>query len=276
MDEFHLDPLIADELLVPSFKPKVERRGDAIYVVLHFPEAHPNGSRPEQEMDFVIGKQFLITTRYGHIDPLHAFAKAFEVQTVLGRGHAVHGGHLFTALTHSIYKSLIDECDTMRHKLDAIEDHIFSGDERKMVIALSQTGRTIHDFRQALLPHREMLVSLESAAARMFDQGFSYWVREVIGAYERVVDTLEHLRDALHELRDTNDSLLTTKQNEVMKLLTMMAFITFPLVLIVDILNLHTSYVPIVGMAGDFWIIMGLLAVLTAALLAFFKHRDWL
>ncbi len=58
MQEFDLDPLIAEELLVPSFRSKVERRGDAIYAILHFPILRGN-QRPQQEIDFVIGKHFL-------------------------------------------------------------------------------------------------------------------------------------------------------------------------------------------------------------------------
>ena len=82
MKEFDLDPLIAEELLLPSFKSKVERRNDALYVILHFPALRagdPTGGsaqRPEQEIDFIIGKHFLITTRYETIEPLHSFARA--------------------------------------------------------------------------------------------------------------------------------------------------------------------------------------------------------
>ena len=54
MHEFGIDPLIAEELLVPSFKPKVERRGEVIYVILHFPVLRGLGARAEQEIDFVI------------------------------------------------------------------------------------------------------------------------------------------------------------------------------------------------------------------------------
>lgn len=276
MDEFHLDPLIADELLVPSFKPKVERRGDAIYLILHFPAPRVIGQRPEQEIDFVIGKNFLITTRYDHIDPLHAFAKSFEVQSVLGRGHSAHGGHLFAALAHSLYQTVTNECDALRNKLDLIEDRIFDGHEKQMVVALSEVGRTIHDYRQAMVPHREMLMSLEPASVRMFDQGFSYWVREVIGAYERATGTLEHLRDALGELRDTNDSLLSTKQNEIMRTFTVISFLFLPLTFIAAIFTMSTSHTPIVGSVNDFWIVVGIMTVVAVGCLSYFKYKNWL
>lgn len=276
MKEFGLDPLIAEELLVPSFKPKVEKRGDAIYLILHFPALRAVGSRPEQEIDFVIGKHFLITTRYENIDPLHSFAKAFEVNAVLGRGGATHGGHLFVAMAKSLYEALSDECGAMRERLQIIEEGIFRGDERSMVVELSHVGRTIHDFRESLMPHQEMLVSLEPVASRYFGQEFAYYVREVVGAYQRIERTLSHLRDSLGEMRETNNSLLTTKQNDIMKEFTVLAFVFLPLSFVAGLFGMNTVNNPIIGHPADFWIIAGGMVVLATAFLVYFKHKDWL
>lgn len=275
MQEFGLDPLIAEELLVPSFKPSALRRGDALYVVLHFP-AGGHGTYREQELDFVVGKKFLITAHYEHIDPLHAFSKVLEVSTVLGTEHAAHGGHLFAVLVRELYRATLRELDAIRRHLDSIEEHIFSGEERRMVMQLGHAGRAIHDTKQALIPHGEMLNSLEGAAARIFEPGFSWWLRDVIGAYDRTLHTLGHLHDSLRELRDTNDSLLSTKQNEIMQTLTMMAFVTFPLTLIAALFSMDTHATPIVGMPGDFWIVLGMMLVLVVSFLLYFKHRHWL
>ncbi len=276
MTEFDLDPVIAQELTSPSAKSKVERRGHLLYLVLHFPALRAAHSRPEQEIDFVIGKDFLITTRYSNIDPLHSFAKAFEVNAVLGRGNAEHGGHLFVGMVRDLYHSLILECDRMHEHLDNIEDKIFSNREREMVTQISMVGRMIHDFRRTLEPHKLMLESLEPHGERIFGQGFSYHVRTLIGEYERVRHTLEHLQEWLQELRETNNSLLNTKQNEIMKNLTIMAFMTFPLSLLVGILAIDTKHNPIVGIEYDFWIILGILGLAALLFFVFFKHKKWL
>ncbi len=276
MTEFDLNPLIAEELLAPSSKPKVEKRGDAVYLILHFPSLRAVGSRPEQEIDFVVGKNFLITTRYENIDPLHSFSKSFEVNTVLGRGGATHGGHLFVAMVRSLYEALGDECSGVRERLQTIEEHIFRGDERGMVIELSHVGRTIHNFKEALLPHHDMLLSFEPVASRLFGQEFGYYAREVIGAYQRVERTIRHLQDSLTEMRETNNSLLSTKQNDIMKNLTAMAFITFPLTLLVGIFSIGAKHNPVLGSQYDFWIILGILGVAALCFLAFFKYKKWL
>jgi len=177
IQEFGIDPFIAEEFLLPSYKAKVERHGDHLYVILHFPVLHGAQHHPEQEIDFLIGKDFLITTRYETVDPLHSFAKAFEVDAVLGRSTTTHGGHLFVSMAQNLYRAVLNECDTVQKRLNSIEEHIFSGDERRMVAKLSQVGRTIHDFRRSLAAHREMLFSFDPAGTRMFRQEFSYYVR---------------------------------------------------------------------------------------------------
>src|SRR6266403_5818474 len=120
MDEFDIDPAFANELLTSSYKPKVERRGELIYVILHFPLLRGMGKTPEEEIDFLIGKDFLITARYSQSDPLHLFAKAFEVNSVLGHNaSAAHGGHLFAAMARNLYRALSSECDVLdRHLQD--------------------------------------------------------------------------------------------------------------------------------------------------------------
>ena len=277
MHEFGVDPLIAEELLLPSYKPKVEKRGDVIYVILHFPMLRSYSRAPEQEIDFLIGKNFLITTRYENIDPLHSFAKAFEVAGVLGTDtNTSHGGHLFISMVRNLYSALENGCTTLRRRLHDIEEHIFSGDERKMVAELSQVGRTIHDFKQALAPHEEMLKSFEPVGTRTFGAEFAYHIRNLEGAYERIERTLENLHDSLTELRETNNSLLSTKQNEIMKIFTVLAFFFLPLSFVASVFGMNTQHIPIVGNQYDFWIVLSGMGVIACTCFFYFKHKDWL
>jgi len=277
MNEFELAPQVAQELLSASYKSKAVRSGEMLYVILHFPTLRGGlRQRPEQEIDFIIGKKFLITARYENIDPLHTFAKAFEVGTLLNRSHAAHGGHLFAAMAQNLYRSLSEECGLMRGKLEEIETRIFKGDERRMVFELSHVARALYDFSRALEPHREMLASLEPAGARLWGQEFNHYMQEVAATRARVEHELRSLRESLGELRLTNDSLLNTKQNEIMKILTIMAFVTFPLSLIATIFGMNTQYLPFVGGPGDFWIVIGIMLVLTSSFFIFFRRKGWL
>jgi magnesium transporter len=82
--------------------------------------------------------------------------------------------------------------------------------------------------------------------------------------------------ESLHELRATNNSLLSTKQNEIMKIFTIMAFVTFPLQLLVSVFSLNIETNPMHGNLYSFWLIVAILVGLMLLMYGYFKHKKWL
>jgi magnesium transporter len=278
MEEFKLHPLVAEELLVPTLKPRVENYNHFIYLILHFPALrHTHNSQENQEVDFILGKNFVITTRYDTIDPLHKFSKMFEVNALLGRGEiGNHSGYVFLAMLKKLYGALMHELEYITDALDEVEERIFKGNEQEMVVELSKISRDLLNFKQALGLHRDVLESFKETSKPFYGDDFSYHARAIIGEYFRVRNLLGSNMAVLAELRETNNSLVSTKQNEVMKILTIMAFVTFPLSLMASVFGMNTSFLPIVGNPYDFWIIIGMMATATVCFFAFFKYKKWL
>lgn len=277
MQEFDLHPTVAEELMKPSLKSKAERFDNCIYVILHFPTALSHEETRSQEVDFVLGKDFIITTRYGSVDPLFKFARHFEATTLIDQGDA-HSrvGYTFCLMLRNIYQSLDGELETLSMLLTRIEDNIFSGQERAMVNEISRVSRFLLTFKQTLAPHRAMLDSIEAPGVRLYGQGFAYHLRSVGSEYLRLSAELTSSREMLVEMRATNDSLLTTKQNETIKNLTVMAFITLPLSLMASLFGMNVEHTPIVGNQYDFWLVVVIMASLGVLLLWFFKVKKWL
>lgn len=278
MEEFNIHPLVADELLEPTLRSKVDLYQDHIYLILHFPSiSHKHDGGQDQEIDFVVGKDFLITTHYDHIDTLHEFSKKFEVTSILEKTNiGNHAGFILFSIMRELYRMLDRELDHINHDFGDIESKIFSGNERDMVTSISRLNRDLLNFKQSLRPHKEVLESFEVAGAKFFGKDFDYYLRTIIGDFYKVSNILDGHRETLLELRRTNDSLLTTKTNETMKFLTIMAFVTFPLSLVAAIFGMGAKATPILGSAGDFWIILGLMAAGAVSMFGFFKYKKWI
>jgi magnesium transporter len=276
VDEFQILPLVAEELLFTATKPRAEFYPDYAYLVLHFPALRHSHKTREQEIDFIIGKQFIITAHYDVIDPLHKFAKIFEVHTIIDKDMKEgHAGFLFFYILKKLYKAVEHEVDYVRHELTLIEEHIFSDQQVEMVSAISRTARDLLNLRQAIEPHREVLHTIETEGANLWGENFVPYLRALSNEYYRVHNHVMRETESLHELRETNNSLLTTKQNETMKNLTVLAFVTFPLSLIVSIFELKTPDTPIVGMQHGFWIVVGGMFILTMLMFWYFKYKKW-
>ncbi|HZS42918.1 MAG TPA: magnesium transporter CorA family protein [Candidatus Paceibacterota bacterium] len=278
MDEYAMEPLVAEELLIPSLKPKVDLYNNCIYLILHFPILkYGQNSQKNQEIDFVIGRNFLVTSRYEEIDPLHQFSRVFEVNSILDRSNmGEHAGFIFYYMIRNLYRYLIDQLDSIKSSLAQVEDHIFKGEEREMVIELSQISRTLLDFKEATSVHKSVLDSLAIAGKKFFGPDFEYYLQSIISEYFKVHTEIQGSKEFVEELRTTNNSLLTTKQNEVMKTLTIMAFIFLPLSFIASIFGMNSDYLPIVGSPNGFWIILGSMLVIGLCIFSFFKYKKWL
>lgn len=278
MEEFNIHPLAAEELLIPTLRPKVDLYHDFIYLILHFPAiSHQHNGGNEQEIDFIIGKKFLITTHYELIDPLHEFSKVFEVNSILEKTNmGDHAGFILFYLLKELYKMMGRELNHIEHDFKEIEPNIFGGKERDMVASISNLNRDLLTFRQAIRPHKEVLESFELAGTKFFGADFSYYLRTIIGEYFKISSILDGHRETLLELRNTNDSLLTTKTNEIMKTIAVVSFFTFPLSLIAAIFGMNIENFPIIGNANDFWIIIGVMALVTVTIFIYFKRKRWI
>src|SRR4051812_42402009 len=85
MDTYHIHPFVAKELTSITPKPRIEFHDKYIYCILHFPawkHTHSTDNK-NQEVDFIIGKDILITARYDTIDALHELSKDLEVDQIL-------------------------------------------------------------------------------------------------------------------------------------------------------------------------------------------------
>ncbi|MCE9541100.1 hypothetical protein K8R03_00900 [Candidatus Kaiserbacteria bacterium] len=275
--EYNIDAFTAEELLMPSMRPHVEINKDYAYLILHFPALRHTHKSREQEIDFIIGKEFIITTHYDTIDPLHKFSKIFEVNSVLDMGNiGNHAGYIFFYMLKKLYKSVEHEVEFVKHDLASIEERIFSDQQVEMVSAISRAARDLLNLRQTIEPHRDVLKSLETEGGAFFGEEFRQYLRSLENEYYRVHNHIMRNTESLHELRETNNSLLTTNQNETMKIFTIMAFFTFPLSLLATVLEMNSKHNPIFGRPFDFWIVVGILAMTATVMFFYFRGKKWL
>ena len=269
-----IDPSVAKDLLSPTPKQYAKESGSAIYAIFHIPSfKHSHSLDSEQEIDFIITERGMITARYDSIDALHYFAKQIEVNEILNKdNHA----HLFFGLMKEIYAFLFNETDYIKEWMREIEKNIFEGHEKEMVFAISAASRNLLNFKRIIDPHKTVLTNMAEISRTNFSERFKRDVSLVLEEWERLSRDIKNISDMLDELRETNNSILTTKQNEIMKTLTILAFIVVPLATLSQIFGMNVTHTPLVGLPYDFWIIIGIMLGLALAMFGYFKYKKWI
>lgn len=278
MKEFAIDARVEEEIVTPTPYPLVLSCPRYVYLILHFPTANPKGGARNQEIDFVVGKDFVVTVRYEVVDSIHSLHRVFETEALLGTS-AHHGaGHIVERVLRHIYGAIREQAELASRKMEGIEENIFAGRERAMVREISHVARILLRFDTALSRHEEPLKAFLEDLAKppFFGKAFAVHAAHIQAEHDHTAAIVGSYRAVIRELRITNDSLLTSSQNEVIKTLTVMAFLAFPLTLMASIFGMNTEHTPIVGAAADFWIIIGLMLLAVLGIFMYFKSKRWI
>jgi magnesium transporter len=275
-NEYDVPEILLRDLIVESLLSKVDVYKDMMYLVLHFPRIHNENRMPDLEIDFILGKNFLITVHYEFSNALHDFSQKLEVDTLLHKNLDIkHAGHLFHAILEEAYSQSNNKLDIIYQMLEKSKLKIFNNNEDSMVSELSRINRKILDFRQALRFHSGILDSLESSGIIFFGEEYKIHTQSLKNRYRKLVGILEGHHEMLGSLSRTNDSLLSSKTNQTMRFLTIMSFVTFPLSLLATIFSIAAN-MGLLHKKEQLLYIICIIFLLGALMLIYFKHKKWL
>lgn len=270
----NIDPLIAKDLLTPTPTQYAQDVGPSIYTVLHIPVIkNSHSANDNQEVDFLISANGLITARYDSIDALHYFAKQIEVNEILNRGEKTH---LFFGLMKEIYKSMGDELSYMEDWMKEIEKNIFEGQEKAMVFAISSASRNLLNFKRITDSHGAVFEFIKATGREKFGEKFEAEAKVLIEKWRHIIKRVGNQIDLVIELRETNNSILSAKQNEIMKNLAVIGSVLLPLTIIGQLFGLSIISFPLKNNPNAFLIILGIMATIAITTLVYAKIKKWM
>jgi magnesium transporter len=281
VNRYGLHPLVGEELRSSPSLAKVDVYREYTLVVLTLPIRTREGDSyvvVDREVDFVIGKNFLITSRFEVIEQLEYFAKIFEANEILGKEEKIeHAGHIFYYMIKRLYAGMRNDLENIRDAIVSAESRIFTGDSTNMVQHLSNLNRELIDFKQSARIHQDIWTHMsERSEKSVFGPDFSPYIEDIKSDFNNIHELIVNARELLADLRETNDSLLNTKQNEIIKDLTLIAFIFYPLTTIAAIFTIPGVDVPLVESSHGWWTIMIVMVVLSIGIWFFFKKKKWM
>lgn len=278
MPKYGIPPVVADEILRPTIRPRADIYGNLIYLILHFPiyDISKKVSEPN-EVDFILGKNFIITAHYKSILPLHELIKIFEVGVLLKEDHfAKSVGRLMFLITKKLYDYALRQLEHIHDKISEIEDRMFTDQEKEMVKEISFVQRDVLEFQRAIHAHNSILKSLYETDEKITGKDFAHYLNSMSAELSRVENLLDNSKETIELLRDTNDSLLSNRTNEIMKKLTAVTLITFPMMFVLAVFSTSINSFPFMNFPGAFWIVFFLAIMSGIIAFSLLKKEDLL
>ncbi|MDO8499365.1 MAG: magnesium transporter CorA family protein [bacterium] len=278
---FSYDEQDIKESLPPFQRPKIVKRAEYLFMVLHFPVFDRETKRLGfTEIDFFLNASQLVTVHNGKLAPIDQFfdecKKNAGSRDKYFSGTAVHiTFELLSRLLDAIFPILLHVNDD----INLVDRKLFSKNVggREMAEEILRLKTNIVTFRRTMQGHRTVLERLIMYSGRDLDLvSYQSYINSIREFTNEIWNMLESQKESINALHETNESLLGLRMNEVMKTLTVISVITFPLTLMVALFDFHAPSNPFIHMPGGFWLVASLVLWGAILMYAMFKKRKWL
>jgi magnesium transporter len=276
-ERFGWHPLDVEDVLSKRQRPKVDEYPDYLFAVLHFPVYDKEIQRLNAaELDLFIGADYLVTIPTVELLPIsRLFNRCREDEEFREQLFSKGSGRLLYEILDDLFDYCFPILDKIAHKLDAVEDDIFEGRSRDAVRDISNVKQEIISFRRIIKPQRATLRLLERSVERFLPEDLELYFDDIVDASERIWDLLDNYKEVVEALEATNESVISHRHNDVLRVLTVFSVILLPLTLIASLFGMNVIY-PGEGTHEAFWVIVALMIAVVAGLLGFFRYKRWL
>ena len=276
---FGWHPLDVEDVLSKRQRPKVDDYVDDGYLfgVLHFPAYDKNIQRLNAgELDFFIGPDYLVTISNVELLPVtRLFNRLQEDERLRDNLFGKGSGRLLYEILDDLFDYCFPILDKIAFKLDSIEDDIEDRRSEEIVTDISKVKQEIISFRKSVKPQRPALRLLERHIERFLPEDLELYFDDLVDASERIWDLLDNYKEVVEALESTNESVISHRQNDVLRVLTIFSVILLPLTLISGIFGMNVLF-PGEHTHTAFWLIVGLMVGTIVSMVAFFKYKRWL
>jgi magnesium transporter len=276
-EHFEFHPLDYEDVASRNQRPKIDEYPEYLFIVLHFPVFDKSlGRLNAAELDMFIGPDFLVTLPNRPIPPVDYLFERCESSPEMRDALMSKGsGYLLYKIVDDSFDYCFPMLRKMGNKLEAIEEDIFEGRSEEVVRDISNAKQEIINFRKIIRPQRPVLRDLERTKQRYLAPEMDVYFDDIVDASERIWDMLENYKEVVEALEDTNESVLSHRVNDVLRILTAFNLVILPLTLIGTIWGMNVR-VPGQGSIEAFWLILAGMVGVLSWLLVFFKRRGWL
>jgi magnesium transporter len=273
-EEFGLHELAVEDALEAHQRPKIERYGQTLFVVLR-PARYLDA--PEEvefgEIHVFVGEDFVITVRHGEAPALGEVRKRLEANSEL----LVRGPE---AILYAIMDRVVDGYAPvvrgLENDIDEIEVEVFSGNPR-VSRRTYDLSREVIEFQRAVKPLTGILGNLIAGFEKYkVDAELQRYLRDVQDHAIEVNERVAGFRELLQNILSVNLTLVGLQQNNEVKRISAWAAILFAPTLVGTVYGMNFDHMPELHWLVGYPFALVLMLVVSVALYAIFKRRDWL
>lgn len=290
-EAFGLHPLLIEDVLTSSQRPKLEVFDDAegrplMSVVARMvretgadavaaycdADAHTEGHVIDR-VAFVLGPGWVLTFQEHRADVFEPLRE--RIRTGAGRVRRAGADYLLYALLDLVVDHVFGTLEQIGDAAEVLESRALDDPQPSIQVSLALLRRDITALRRAVWPLREVLAALQRGTPYV-EEDTRPFLRDASDHVVQAVEVLESLREVIGSTSDLYLTSLGIRQNEVMKVLTVVGTLFLPLGFLTGVYGMNFAVMPELAVPWAYFALWAVMIGVAATTVWFFRRKDWI
>jgi len=274
-DVFSFHQLSIEDCVHESARPKIDEYDNYIFMVIHAVD-FAVGKFCTTELNMFVGKNFLVTY---HADALRSISTTVErVQR-----NAPLVAKAPDRLTYTILNSLLENyepaLDNLAAETGRIEKLVLAGGKAVNIVdEILRLKSEVQHLRQIIMPQRDVISRLAHGEFKIVRTTLLPYYRDLMDQLVRIVDFADNYGNSLTDTLQAHLNIQQVKLNEVIKVLTVLATLSVPILVITSFYGMNIKHFPPLEWSWEasyVWI-FSVTAILTTLVYLILKRKKWM
>ncbi len=274
---FNFHPLAIEDCVAVSERPKVDQYEGYFFMVVHAIDfSRSQHQFATTELNMFIGRNFVVTY---HVDPLRSIAatidRVLKNPTLVARSP--------DRLTYYVVDLLLDNYEPALQELASdmaqVEEDMLAESSKITLSEIVHLKKQIQDLRNIMTPQREVIARVAHGEFTPVRASMLPYYRDLLDRITRILNTAETHRESLSSSVQMLLSLQQSQTNHVVKVLTVLATLSMPLLIITSFYGMNIRHFPDTEWPTWPWAYAWILALtggITGLVYGILKRRKWL
>lgn len=275
---FDLHPLVIEDIVHVHQRAKVEDFQKHLYIVVRM--LSNDGKSLTEQVSLIVGDGFVLTFQERVGDCLEPVRERLRVRR--GRLRELGPDYLAYAIIDAVIDGYFPVLERYGAELEELEDELLERPHPGLVARIHRLRSGLFVLRKAIWPHREAVNTLLRESTPFMTDNTRIFLRDCYDHVIQLSDLVDTSREMCADLRDFHFTQVSMRQNEIMKVLTIMATIFIPLGFVAGVygMNFDPEVSPM-NMPELKWVYgypfaLGLMGTISGGLVGYFWYRGWL
>jgi magnesium transporter len=271
---FDLHPLAVEDSGDSHQRPKVERYGDTLFIVLKTLWYVDEEDAVETgEINIFVGSTYVVTVRHGAGSELHTRRIDLEADSKV----LTHGP---SAVVYAVCDRVVDDHEqvaaSLQEDVDEIESSVFSPDRTDDSVRIYTLKREIAEMRRAVMPLKEPMRQFADGRVEGIDAQARPFFADVYDHVARTAEAIDTLDNLLTAAFQAHLARISVQQNEDMRKISAGVALAAVPTLIAGVYGMNFDHMPELRWQFGYAYSVALMGVIVWALWVFFKKSGWL